>query len=97
MFNAAVNDLHWEVKVYALRFWKEVISYQLANQGMIDGAFPSVTFSKQSRKIVTLDSAEIHTRLSKVMHELGKNGCLKVCFLNKAYLSCILCFNVDIM
>lgn len=78
MFNAAVSDLHWEVKVYALTFWKEVISCQLANQGMIDGVFPSVTFSKQSRKIVTLDSAEIHLRLNKVMHELGKNGCLQV-------------------
>lgn len=78
MFHAAVNDLHWEVKVYALTFWKEVISCNLANQGMIDGVFPSVTFSKQLRKIVTLDSAEIHTRLSRVMHELGKNGCLQV-------------------
>lgn len=78
MASAATHDLHWEVKVNALDFWQKVICNELSNQGMIDGAFPTVTFSKQHRKIVTLNEKEIQNRLNKVLLSLSDNGCLGV-------------------
>lgn len=75
---AATVDLHWEVKTKALDFWEEVIWEHLRNQGMIDGAFPEVIFSKEHRKIVTLTKGEIQKRLKKVLSELSQNGCLGV-------------------
>ncbi|XP_018332875.1 uncharacterized protein LOC108742240 isoform X2 [Agrilus planipennis] len=78
MYYAATMDLHWEVQVKALGFWQTLIFKQLVNQGMIDGTFPSVTFSKENRKIVTLTEKEIQSRLIKVLHYLSKCGCLAV-------------------
>lgn len=75
---AAIYDLHWEVKVNALFFWEKAVHKFLANQGMIDGSFPSVTFSKEHKKIVTLNDAEIKLRLNKALKELSNNGCLHV-------------------
>lgn len=66
MMQATVTDLHWEVKVKALCFWDKSICNRLQDQGMIDGSFPSVTFSKENRKIVTLTENEIKNRLNKV-------------------------------
>lgn len=77
MVAAATLDLHWEVKKKALEFWDDVISERLKHQGMIDENFPAVTFSKEHRKIVTLNENEIRTRLNKVLLELSANGCLK--------------------
>jgi hypothetical protein len=76
---AAMSDLHWEVKINALQFWEKVIERQMSDQGMIDGVFPSVTFSKENRKIVTLTENEIKLRLNKVLGELGRTRCLQVC------------------
>ncbi|PSN40477.1 hypothetical protein C0J52_11616 [Blattella germanica] len=78
MARAAVSDLHWEVKVNALHFWEKVIERQMSDQGMIDGVFPSVTFSKENRKIVMLTETEIRTRLGKVLDELARIRCLQV-------------------
>lgn len=78
LFTTATSDLHWEVKVNALSFWDSVIDHETANQGMIDGAFPAVTFSKTSRKIVTLTPPEIQKRLRLVLDELQSIGCLQV-------------------
>ncbi|XP_058129403.1 uncharacterized protein LOC131286045 [Anopheles ziemanni] len=75
---AAANDLYWEVKVNALQFWRLVMCRQFQHQGMIDGTFPSVTFSKEHKKIVTLTDREIQTRLMKVLNELSLRGCLGV-------------------
>jgi len=75
---AAVSDLHWEVKVNALEFWEKVIERQMSDQGMIDGVFPSVTFSKENRKIVLLTENEIRLRLNKVLVELARIRCLQV-------------------
>jgi len=72
-----VSDLHWEVKVNALQFWEKVIERQMSDQGMIDGVFPSVTFSK-NRKIVLLTENEIRLRLNKVLEELAQIRCLQV-------------------
>lgn len=66
MMRATVIDLHWEVKAKALCFWDKSICNRLQDQGMIDGSFPSVTFSKENRKIVTLTENEIKNRLNKV-------------------------------
>lgn len=73
-----VNDLHWEVKVEALKAWKSEICNLLSNEGMIDGIFPPVTFSKEKRKIVQLNEKEISLRFSKILNELSQRGCLGV-------------------
>ncbi|XP_008197116.1 uncharacterized protein LOC100141760 isoform X8 [Tribolium castaneum] len=78
MIYASTTDLHWEVKVRALDFWDKVIKNHLQNQGMIDGSFPNVTFSKEHRKIVTLTDSEIRKRLLKVLSQLSSIGCLGV-------------------
>lgn len=41
---------------------------------MIDGVFPSVTFSKEHKKIVTLTEREIKLRLAKVLAEVQQYG-----------------------
>lgn len=91
LISSAVVDLHWEVKVSALNFWDAIIDYETANQGMIDGAFPAVTFSKASRKIVTLTPLEIKKRLEVVLENLEKQGCLQVSEIYIFYFVC-LCF-----
>lgn len=78
MAAAAVLDLHWEVKVNALEFWKHFIKSHLTDQGMLDGSFPNVTFSKEHRKIVTLNDTEIKRRLNKALDELARQSCLGV-------------------
>lgn len=74
----AIHDLFWEVKVKAIEFWHCVIKRQLQYQGVIDGRFPSVTFSKENKKIVTLTQKEITLRLTKVLVKLSTFGCLGV-------------------
>lgn len=66
MTYCAVNDLYWEVKTNALRFWMVVVCEQLQHQGVIDNTFPAVTFSKEHKKIVQLTQKEILLRLTKV-------------------------------
>ncbi|KAJ8897899.1 hypothetical protein PR048_003256 [Dryococelus australis] len=78
MVYAATHDLYWEVKVNALCFWEKVIDQQMSHQGMIDGRFPSVTFSRENRKIVTLTEEEVKLRINKALEELGHRGCLQV-------------------
>lgn len=55
-----------------------MISRQFIHQGMIDGSFPAVTFSKEHRKIITLTEKEIQLRLHKVLNELSLRGCLGI-------------------
>ncbi|KAM8703463.1 hypothetical protein ACLKA7_008138 [Drosophila subpalustris] len=69
-----IGDHHWEVKVNALCFWRMEFHRQLKNQGMIDGVFPSVTFSKEHKKIVTLTDREIKLRIAKVLAEIQQYG-----------------------
>lgn len=76
--HCAVNDFHWEVRANALEFWRLVIQRQFAHQGMIDGTFPAVTFSKEHKKIITLNDKEIQLRLRKVLNELSVRGCLGI-------------------
>lgn len=78
MAHVAVNDLFWEVKVKALEFWHSVIKGQLTYQGVIDGIFPTVTFSKEKKKIVTLTEKEITSRLTRLLDDLSASGCLSV-------------------
>lgn len=78
MCECAVNDLYWEVKIQALKFWASEIRRHFTNQGMIDGTFPQVTFSKEKKKIVTLTDKEIVLRIDKILSELSSCGCLAV-------------------
>lgn len=52
MSAAAISDLDWEVKLQALEFWQVTIDETLRQQGMLDGSFPEITFSKEKQKIV---------------------------------------------
>lgn len=76
--HTAVADLYWEVKHEALIFWKLVIMRQFLHNGVIDGQFPAVTFSKELKKIVTLTPKEISIRLNRIMDELSTRGALGV-------------------
>lgn len=78
MLSSALTDFHWEVQISALKFWKIVIQCLLTDQGMLDGTFPPVTFSRETRKIVTLNEAEIQKRLIKTLDELSAIGLLTV-------------------
>jgi hypothetical protein len=75
---AAILDLHWEVKINALKFWSHFIKSHLTDQGMLDGHFPTVTFSKEHKKIMSLDENEIKQRLTKALDELARQRCLGV-------------------
>lgn len=70
------EDTEFIVRQRALQFWKNVINSHLSAQGMIDGAFPEVTFSKETRKIVILNNMEVKKRLVKILHQLSETGCL---------------------
>lgn len=76
MQTAALDDLHWEVQLAAINFWRKAIQTNLANRGMIDGKFPSVTFSRERRKIITLNHDEIQKQLSSILTDLAQIGCL---------------------
>ncbi|XP_030755322.1 uncharacterized protein LOC115881796 isoform X1 [Sitophilus oryzae] len=78
MTYAATGDLHWEVKLYSLKFWFKMVEKLLMDEGMIDRKFPSVTFSKEHRKIVTLNDVEVKRRIIKVLNQLSDIGCLAV-------------------
>lgn len=78
MVSSALADFHWEVQLGALKFWRIVIRSLLSDQGMLDGTFPPVTFSRETRKIVTLNETEIRKRLIRILHELSAVGCLTV-------------------
>lgn len=78
MAHIAINDLYWEAKVNALHFWYQVILRQFKYNGVIDGAFPAVTFSKKHKKIVTLTPREIELRLDLILDELMTRGALGV-------------------
>lgn len=78
MVSAALSDFHWEVQMTALKFWRIVFQSLLTDQGMLDGTFPPVTFSRETRKIVTLNEAEIQRRLIKILEELSSVGLLTV-------------------
>ncbi|KAF6199185.1 hypothetical protein GE061_007210 [Apolygus lucorum] len=78
MSHVAQNDLHWEVKVECLEFWKWVMFHTIVDQGMIDGTFPDFVFSKQEKKIVKLTPEEIAARIMKALKMLSEVGCLQV-------------------
>lgn len=78
MTHSATCDLYWEVKRNALNFWQVVINNHLQQQGMIDGSFPNVVFSKEHRKIINLTEMEVRKRLLKVLDQLSVAGCLHV-------------------
>lgn len=73
-----IDDINPGVRKKTLQFWKNVIQRQLIVEGMIDGAFPEVTFSKESKRIVVLNNCEIKKRLVKILNVLSSSGCLSV-------------------
>lgn len=67
-----------DVKIRSFQFWKKIVDQCLSSQGMVDGKFPEVTFSKVYKKIVNLNNLEIRRRLYLILDELSENGCLAV-------------------
>ncbi|KAF6207733.1 hypothetical protein GE061_016181 [Apolygus lucorum] len=80
MSHSARNDLHWEVKVECLEFWRSVLCISVHDQGMTDGSFPEFVYSKEQKKIIKLTPMEISQRLSKTLKMLGDIGCLHVLY-----------------
>lgn len=78
LIHAIVKSRFRYVKIEALMFWKLLIKRELENEGMIDGNFPQVAFSKNLRKIVTFNEAKIKECLLRVLHKLSEIGCLYV-------------------
>ena len=78
MAYCATKDLHWEVKTSALAFQKLVIQRQFEHYGALDGKFPSVTFSTEKKKIITLTKKEICNRIDKILDDLSVRGCLGI-------------------
>lgn len=76
--HAAVIDSSYKVRVKALAFWRIVMCRQFRYQGMVDGTFPTVTFSKEHKKIITLTQKEITSRIKIVSNESSLRGCLGV-------------------
>lgn len=81
MTYAIMQDSDKQVKLEALSFWNLVIKTELEYEGMVDGAFPENTFSKQYKKIITFDSVTIAMCLLRVLYRLSELGGLNV-FLN---------------
>ncbi|KAI8436262.1 hypothetical protein MSG28_004309 [Choristoneura fumiferana] len=78
MAKAAIEDSYWEVQIAALNYWNQVVRNLFTDRGMIDGKFPTVTFSKEKRKIITLDDKEIFKQVEAIMDHLSTSGCLTV-------------------
>lgn len=78
MSYTATKDLYWEVKLNSLKFWQLLIEKEYEKQGVIDGNFPSVTFSTANKKIINLTPTEITIRLHKILNYLNEKGCLGV-------------------
>lgn len=74
----ALQDEHKLVRFQALCFWNLVIKKQLEHEGMIDGSFPIVTFSKVLKKIITFNDATVEKCLLRVLHKLREIGGLRV-------------------
>lgn len=75
---AVLEDGHKLVKVKALGFWDLIIKKELEYEGMIDGTFPSVTFSKVLKKIITFDDETVEKCLLRVLNRLNEIGGLNV-------------------
>ncbi|XP_044758140.1 uncharacterized protein LOC123316242 [Coccinella septempunctata] len=78
MCSAAIDDLHWEVRLNCLSFWNDRVEQVLKHQGMVDGEFPKCTFSKETKKIVILTDVEIKRRIMRALDELSEMNCLTV-------------------
>ncbi|XP_060532230.1 uncharacterized protein LOC132705583 isoform X2 [Cylas formicarius] len=78
MEQVACTDKDAQVQSNAIRFWEIVIQKHLTKQGMVDGEFPEVTFSKELKKIVTITVYEIKKRLIDALNQLSYIGCLAI-------------------
>lgn len=82
MIHCAAIDLHWEVRLNALEYWKISLEYCFSQQGMSEGRFPQQIFSTQQKKIITVDEKEIHNRITQGLQVFATNGGLGVLLAN---------------
>ncbi|XP_060531057.1 uncharacterized protein LOC132704808 isoform X2 [Cylas formicarius] len=80
MVCAGFRDTDSETKIHMVNFWGKVLDKQLTNQGLEHGEFPSAIFSKEKRKIITIDQAEVSRRLLTALDEANCTGCFAVLF-----------------
>ncbi|XP_063885348.1 uncharacterized protein LOC135113733 isoform X3 [Scylla paramamosain] len=65
-----------EVRLAALEFIRTHLLWSLGKNGMVDGEFPSITFSRG--KIIKLDTEEVKSRVVKVLNWVCECGYLCV-------------------
>lgn len=65
-----------EVRLAALEFIRTHLLWCLSKNGMVDGEFPSITFSRG--KIIKLDTEEVKTRVVRVLNWVCRCGYLCV-------------------
>lgn len=82
MIHCAAVDLHWEVRLNALEFWRLSLEQSLMRQGMTDGTFPPQIFSTEQKKIITLTEREIEARIGKALAEFAGRGGFGVLLVN---------------
>lgn len=82
MIYCAAIDLHWEVRLNALKFWNTLLEQCFVKQGMTEGVFPRQVFSSELRKIVTLTPKEIDLRIGRALEEFASKGGLGVLLAN---------------
>lgn len=70
------TETNQQVKITVMDFWLKVINTMLKKQGMMDGGFPEVTFSKELKRIITFDKPKIKQCLTAALTELSNIGCL---------------------
>lgn len=82
MIYCGAMDLHWEVRINALKFWDRTLEKCFIAEGYSDGSFPTQIFSTKLRKIVKLDQNSIKTKIGSALDEFGRLGGFGVVLAN---------------
>ncbi|XP_050302002.1 uncharacterized protein LOC126740128 isoform X2 [Anthonomus grandis grandis] len=78
MVKVALREKTQDVQEQTVTFWEHVTVKHLEKQGMADGEFPSVIFSKEHKKIIRMDDKEIRKRLFQALDAMSKSGCFGI-------------------
>ncbi|XP_039290472.1 uncharacterized protein LOC111056904 [Nilaparvata lugens] len=75
---SAIDDLYWEVKVSALRFWKAVMQTVCEDNNLVDGLFPSDSNTAGQSKCNRPGNSKSKLMLKNILDRLYEIGCLQV-------------------
>ncbi|XP_063703720.1 uncharacterized protein LOC134833353 [Culicoides brevitarsis] len=82
MIYCGAVDLHWEVRINALRFWDHLLDQCFTAEGYSDYGFPPQCFSTKLKKIVTLNENSIKAKLTTILQEFQQHGGFGVLLAN---------------